>query len=85
MGPARASGGGVSDGGVRSMDRPFPSRTLLRSGKVRETAALRERTGAHAVVLLSQLTECQRRVLSAAFGCPAVSLADCRAAAPAPR
>ncbi|MFD8982632.1 hypothetical protein [Streptomyces sp. NPDC059564] len=70
---------GVSDGGVRLMERPFSSRTLLRSGKVREAAALRERTAACAVVFLSELTECQRRVLSAALGCPAVSLADCRA------
>ncbi|MEV2192355.1 hypothetical protein AB0I02_15360 [Streptomyces phaeochromogenes] len=65
---------GVSDGGARKMALPYSSRTLLSSGKAREVAALREETGADAVVFLNALTEHQRRVLTEAFGCPAVSL-----------
>jgi len=71
---------GVSDGGVRRMTLPYSSRTLLSSGKTREVAALREESGADAVIFLNALTEHQRRVLTEAFGCPAVSLAK----APAP-
>ncbi|MEU9898973.1 hypothetical protein ACIBCS_11985 [Streptomyces phaeochromogenes] len=65
---------GVSDGGVKRMTVPYSSRTLLSSGKAREVAALREESGADAVVFLNALTEHQRRVLTEAFGCPAVSL-----------
>ncbi|MEU9874930.1 hypothetical protein [Streptomyces phaeochromogenes] len=65
---------GVSDGGARKMTLPYSSRTLLSSGKTREVAALREETGADAVIFLNALTEHQRRVLTEAFGCPAVSL-----------
>lgn len=65
---------GVSDGGARKMALPYSSRTLLSSGKTREVAALREETGADAVLFLNALTEHQGRVLTEAFGCPAVSL-----------
>lgn len=65
---------GVSDGGVRRMTLPYSSRTLLSSGKTREVAALREESGADAVVFLNAITEHQRRVLTETFGCPAVSL-----------
>ncbi|MCZ4512973.1 hypothetical protein O3Q52_33415 [Streptomyces sp. ActVer] len=65
---------GVSNGGVRRMPLPYSSRTLLSSGKTREVAALREESGADAVVFLNTLTEHQRRVLTETFGCPAVSL-----------
>ncbi|MFG2988997.1 hypothetical protein ACGFZK_06795 [Streptomyces sp. NPDC048257] len=66
---------GVSDGGVRSMARPFSSRTVIRYGKAREVAKVREATGADAVAFLNPLTERQRRVLTHLFDCPAVSLA----------
>ncbi|MFD3539006.1 hypothetical protein ACFWUQ_05840 [Streptomyces sp. NPDC058662] len=75
---------GVSDGGVRKMSLPFSSRTLMRSGKVREAAGIRERTGAGAVVLLTPLTvltERQRQVLSVAFDCPVLSLREALGAA----
>ncbi|MFI6277379.1 hypothetical protein [Streptomyces sp. NPDC050988] len=65
---------GVSNGGARRMALPYSSRTLLSSGKTREVAALREESGADAVVFLNALTEHQRRVLTETFGCPAVSL-----------
>jgi 50S ribosomal subunit-associated GTPase HflX len=65
---------GVSNGGVRRMTLPYSSRTLLSSGKAREVAALCEESGADAVIFLNALTEHQRRVLTEAFGCPAVSL-----------
>jgi len=67
---------GVSDGGVRKMDLPYSSRTLLSYGKVREVAEAREQTNAAAVIFVASLTERQQRVLTAMLGCPAVSLAD---------
>ncbi|TPQ21658.1 hypothetical protein FGD71_014045 [Streptomyces sporangiiformans] len=67
---------GVSDGGARKMALPYSSSTLLSYGKVREAAALCQRTGADAAVFLAPLTERQRRVLTRMLGCPAVSLAD---------
>ncbi|MFD9189464.1 hypothetical protein ACFWCA_14665 [Streptomyces phaeochromogenes] len=75
---------GVSDGGARKMTLPYSSRTLLSSGKAREVAALREESGADAVIFLNALTEHQRRVLTEEFGCPAVSLAEAPAPATAP-
>ncbi|GGU24777.1 hypothetical protein GCM10010274_09240 [Streptomyces lavendofoliae] len=71
---------GVSAGGARKMALPYSSRTLLSYGKVREVAALRERTDADAALFLSTLTERQRRVLTEMIGCPAVSLAEVVAA-----
>ncbi|WP_234048341.1 HflX-like GTP-binding protein [Streptomyces liliifuscus] len=65
---------GVSDGGVKRMTVPYSSRTLLGSGKTREVAALREVSGADAVIFLNTLTDHQRRVLTGAFGCPVASL-----------
>ncbi|MGW6710317.1 HflX-like GTP-binding protein [Streptomyces sp. NPDC054956] len=67
---------GAQDGGVRNMSRPFSPRTLIRSGKVREVAAVREATGADAVVFVNPLTDHQRRILAELFDCPAVSLAE---------
>ncbi|MFJ5552201.1 hypothetical protein [Streptomyces sp. NPDC093225] len=75
---------GVQDGGVRNMSRPLSRRTVIRSGKAREVAALREATGAQAVVFLHPLTEHQRRVLSDLFGCPVVSLSTATGSAPPP-
>jgi 50S ribosomal subunit-associated GTPase HflX len=72
---------GVSKGGVRRMESPYSSRTVLSSGKVREAADLCERTAADAVVFLTPLTAHQRRVLTEAFGRPVANLAD---ALPAP-
>lgn len=67
---------GVSDGGAKRMALPHSSRTLLSYGKVREAAALCERTHADGAVFLAPLTGRQRRVLTGMLGCPAVSLAD---------
>ncbi|MGW0562771.1 hypothetical protein ACWDZ4_19665 [Streptomyces sp. NPDC003016] len=67
---------GVSDGGARKMALPYSSRTLLSYGKVREAAALCDRTNADAALFLTSLTERRRRVLTGMLGCPAVSLAD---------
>ncbi|WAU78704.1 hypothetical protein O1Q96_02390 [Streptomyces sp. Qhu-G9] len=67
---------GVSDGGVRKMHLPYSSRTLMSYGKVRELAALCERSGADAVVFLNVLTERQHLVLTRLLGCPAVSLTE---------
>lgn len=71
---------GVSAGGVRKMTLPFSPRTLIGSGKVRETGALAARTGAGAVIFLNPLTPLQREVLSELLGCPALSLAEFLAA-----
>jgi 50S ribosomal subunit-associated GTPase HflX len=73
---------GVSNGGARKMTLPYSSRTLMSSGKVREVAALCERSGADAVVFLNALTEHQRQVLTEIFGCPTVSLTEALPPAP---
>ncbi|MFD4314801.1 hypothetical protein [Streptomyces sp. NPDC058548] len=65
---------GVSDGGVAKMALPFSSRTLLRSGKVREVAAACEEARADAAVFVTPLTELQQRTLTVLLGCPALSL-----------
>ncbi|MFF5208722.1 hypothetical protein [Streptosporangium sp. NPDC000396] len=67
---------GVSDGGVRAMDRPYSSRTLVSTGKVREIALAREDTNAGAVVFLNPLTDHQRDVLAENLGCPVISSVD---------
>jgi len=67
---------GVSGGGAKKMHLPYSSRTVLSHGKVRETATTCEETGAEAVVFLTDLTERQRRLLTEAFGRPAMSLRD---------
>lgn len=69
---------GVSDGGVKAMDRPYSSRTLVSAGKAREIACAREETGAGAVVFLNPLTDHQRNVLAEILGCPVLSAADLR-------
>ncbi|MFI6451743.1 hypothetical protein ACIBF6_09320 [Streptosporangium amethystogenes] len=70
---------GVSDGGVKAMDRPYSSRTLVSAGKVGEIARACEESGAGAVVFLNPLTDHQRNVLAEIFGCPAISSVDLRA------
>ncbi|MFD9445762.1 hypothetical protein ACFWBR_32690 [Streptomyces sp. NPDC060006] len=67
---------GVSDGGAGKMHLPYSSRTLMSYGKVRELAALCERSGVDAVVFLNVLTQRQQSVLTRLFGCPAVSLTE---------
>ncbi|MFJ8827039.1 hypothetical protein ACIREE_35380 [Streptomyces sp. NPDC102467] len=71
---------GVSDGGVQKMGLPYSSRTLLSYGKVREVAQACNQANADAVIFVASLTERQQRVLTAMFGCPAVSLPDVLAA-----
>ncbi|WP_318210552.1 hypothetical protein [Streptomyces sp. SJL17-1] len=67
---------GVSDGGVAKMALPFSSRTLLRSGKVREVASACEEVRADAAVFVTPLTELQQRTLTVLLGCPALSLVE---------
>lgn len=67
---------GVSDGGVAAMSRPFSSRTLVSSGKVREIAEACARRQADAVVFINPLTAHQIRVLSAALGTSVASLTE---------
>ncbi|MEV5574420.1 hypothetical protein AB0L06_30670 [Spirillospora sp. NPDC052269] len=66
---------GVSAGGVRAMTRPYSSRTLVSSGKVREIAAACQEHGVDVVVFVNALTHHQQRALSTALGRPTVSLA----------
>ena len=61
---------GVSHGGVAKMSWPLARRTLISAGKVREIALFRQQSDADAVVFVNSLTEHQRTVLTAAFGCP---------------
>jgi 50S ribosomal subunit-associated GTPase HflX len=67
---------GVSDGGVRKMNLPYSSRTLLSSGKVLEVAALCEETDADLVVFVTSLTGRQQNVLTGIFDRPVMSLAE---------
>lgn len=70
---------GHAPGGKASMDRPYSSRTLMSTGKVRELAAARVATEAKAVVFGNELTARQRTVLAELLGCPVFSLEDLRA------
>jgi hypothetical protein len=70
---------GHAPGGRANMDRPYSSRTLMSTGKVREIAAVRVETGAKAVVFANELTARQRAVLGEVFGCPVFSHGDLRA------
>ncbi len=58
------------------MDRPYSSRTLMSTGKVREIAAVRVETHTRAVVFANELTARQRAVLSELLGCPVFSYGD---------
>ncbi|MEV0313657.1 hypothetical protein [Nonomuraea fuscirosea] len=72
------SGGkkGRAPGGRDNMDRPYSSRTLMSTGKVREIAQERAGADALAVVFFNPLTGRQRNVLSQLLGCPVFSRAD---------
>ncbi|WP_308166367.1 hypothetical protein [Actinomadura sp. NEAU-AAG7] len=72
------SGGkkGHAPGGRTNMDRPYSSRTLMSTGKVREIAAVRVETDAKAVVFANELTTRQRTVLAELLGCPVLSYGD---------
>lgn len=61
------------------MGRPYSSRTVMSTGKVREVAAVRVETDAKAVVFANELTARQRVVLAELFGCPVFSQDDLRA------
>ncbi|MFD8251852.1 HflX-like GTP-binding protein [Streptomyces werraensis] len=67
---------GVSSGGVRRMDLPYSSRTLLSHGKAREVAHVADRADAEAVVFANPLTQHQRRALTTMFGRPTVGVTD---------
>ncbi|MEU8364063.1 hypothetical protein AB0C27_49395 [Nonomuraea sp. NPDC048882] len=58
------------------MSRPYSSRTLMSTGKVREIAQERAEADATAVVFFNPLTGRQRTVLSELLGCPVFSRAD---------
>jgi hypothetical protein len=72
------SGGkkGRAPGGRANMDRPYSSRTLMSTGKIREIAEEREASEAVAVVFFNPLTDRQRRVLTGLLGCPVLSRAE---------
>ena len=67
---------GVSHGGVKKMSLPFSSRTLLSYGKIREVADVCDQAGADAVVFVAEVTERQRRTLTAMLGRPALGLSE---------
>ncbi|MET8159319.1 hypothetical protein ABZT47_23365 [Sphaerisporangium sp. NPDC005289] len=67
---------GVSDGGARTMDAPYSSRTLVSAGKVEEIALVREKTRADAVIFLNPLTAHQVETLTGLFNCPVLSSQD---------
>ncbi|MFC4535247.1 hypothetical protein [Sphaerisporangium dianthi] len=67
---------GVSDGGARTMDAPYSSRTLVSAGKVEEIALVREKTRADAVIFLNPLTAHQRETLAGLFNCLVLSSRD---------
>ena len=69
---------GVSAGGAAKMGLPHSSRTVLSPGKAREAADLCARTGAGAAVFVTPLTDRQRAVLTALFGCPVLGPATAR-------
>ncbi|NKZ05344.1 hypothetical protein HGB48_16550 [Actinomadura latina] len=70
---------GHAPGGKVNMDRPYSSRTLMSTGKVREIVAARVQTEAKAVVFTNELTARQRTVLAELLGCPVFSPGDLRA------
>ncbi|RAY13844.1 hypothetical protein DPM19_18860 [Actinomadura craniellae] len=76
------SGGkkGGAPGGKANMDRPYSSRTLMSTGKVREMAEARMRTHARVIVFFNELTDRQRAVLPEIIGCPVLSRSDLQAA-----
>ncbi|ROO90886.1 putative GTPase [Actinocorallia herbida] len=67
---------GGSSGGKANMDRPYSSRMLMTSGKVREIATCLAQTDAGAVVFANELTGRQRRALTRSLGCPVFSGRD---------
>ncbi|MFI0358004.1 hypothetical protein [Actinomadura sp. 9N407] len=67
---------GRAPGGRANMDRPYSSRTLMSTGKVREIAAARADMDAKVVVFANELTIRQRTVLTELLGCPVFSRGD---------
>ncbi|MGI5247287.1 hypothetical protein [Dactylosporangium sp. CA-139066] len=67
---------GVSDGGVRLMTAPLSRRFVIRPGKLAEVAAAAERDGVDAVVFLNDLSDYQRRWLTARLGRPVLAAVD---------
>ena len=61
---------GVSGGGVAVMGRPFSRQALFGAGKVREIAQRCQDDRIGAVVLVNAMTDHQRLILEARFGCP---------------
>jgi hypothetical protein len=72
------SGKGHSPGGRASMDQPYSERTLMSTGKIEEIAEACAHARATAVIFYNELTERQRRCLTAIFGRTVFSLQDLR-------
>ncbi|GAA0966637.1 hypothetical protein [Actinocorallia libanotica] len=72
------SGGkkGNAPGGKGNMSRPYSSRTLMSTGKIREIVQERTSADAVAVVFFNPLTDRQRKVLAELLGCPVFSRTD---------
>ncbi|GLY75222.1 hypothetical protein Airi01_034890 [Actinoallomurus iriomotensis] len=70
------SGKGRVRGGAENMDRPYSSRTLMSTGKIREIADACVRTDATAVVFHNDLTDRQRRALSEIFGSAVLTIRE---------
>jgi hypothetical protein len=72
------SGGkkGRAPGGRANMDRPYSSRTLMSTGKVREMADSRKKAQAKVIVFFNELSSRQRDVLPEIIGCPVLSRSD---------
>jgi hypothetical protein len=76
------SGGkkGGAPGGRAYMDKPYSSRTLMSTGKVREIADTRKNAQAKVIVFFNELSSRQRAVLPEIIGCPVLSRSDLPAA-----
>ncbi len=72
------SGGkkGSAPGGKGNMSRPYSSRTLMSTGKIREIAQERASADAVAVVFFNPLTGRQRKALTELLECPVFSRTD---------
>lgn len=67
---------GVSDGGVRLMSAPLSRRFLIGPGKLDEIASTCSSKSVDAVVFSNDLSDYQRRWLSARLGRPVLTRAD---------
>ncbi|WP_329246627.1 hypothetical protein OG417_52020 [Actinoallomurus sp. NBC_01490] len=67
---------GHSPGGRASMEQPYSGRTLMSTGKIEEMAEACAHVRADAVVFYNELTDRQRKCLTAIFGRAVLTLQD---------